>query len=73
MRPSADAIATTIQREQIPSTGAQDIVKSNPSSMDDPSTHICEYRSYWLSMSVVFTLKDNLGLSIVVSGGSKER
>ena len=41
--------------------------------MDDPYAHVLEYRSYWLSMSVVFTLKDIMGLSIFVSGGSKDR
>ena len=40
--------------------------------MENPSANIIEYRSYWLSMSVVFTLKDISGLSIFVSGGSKE-
>ena len=48
-------------------------MKSTPSSMDDPSTHFLEYRPYWLSMSVVFTLKDILGLSIFVFGGIKGR
>ena len=41
--------------------------------MDDPSVHVLEYRLYWLSISVVFKLKYILGLSIFVSGGSKER
>ena len=45
----------------------------NPSIMDDPSTNVIEYRSYWLSISIFFTLKYILGLSIFVSGGSKER
>ena len=47
----------------------------NPTTprMDDPSAHVIEYRSYWLSMSVVFTLKDIMCLIIFVSGGSKER
>ena len=48
-------------------------MKATSSSMDDPSAHAREYRSYWLSMSVVFILKDILGLSISVSFGSKER
>ena len=41
--------------------------------MDDPSANFLEYRSYWLSISVVFTLKDIMVLIIFVSGGSKER
>ena len=40
--------------------------------MDDLSTHVLEYISYWLSMSIVFTLKDILGLSIFVPVGSKK-
>ena len=32
-----------------------------------------EYKLYLLSISVVFTLKDILGLSIFVSGGNEER
>ena len=58
--------------EQMPATGAYNTVKSTLSSMDDPSEHVLEYRSYWFSMSVFLTLKDILGLSIFVSGGSKE-
>ena len=54
-------------------TGAQDTVKSNPSSMDDPYAHVLEQISYWLSMAVVFTLKHILGMSIFVSGGTEER
>ena len=56
----------------MPDTGTYDIVKSTPSRMDDPSAHILEYRSYQLSISVVFTLKDILGMSIFVFGGNKE-
>ena len=41
--------------------------------MDDTYAHVIEYNSYWLSMSVVFTLKHILGLSIFVFGGNKER
>ena len=41
--------------------------------MNYPSAHVIEYISYWLSMSVVFTLKYIMGMSIFVSGGSKER
>ena len=48
-------------------------MKSTPSSMDDPSAHVHEYISYWLSISVVFSLKYILGISIFVSGGNKER
>ena len=72
MRPSVEAIAMIMWMERMPSTGALDTVNSNPSRMDDSSAHIIEYSSYWLSMSVVFTLKYILGLSIFVSGGSKE-
>ena len=53
-------------------TGAQDTVESTPSSMYDPYAHVLEQISYWLSMSVFFTLKDILGLSIFVSGGIDE-
>ena len=52
MRPSVDAIAVITRREMMPSTGEYDKVKSTPSSMDDPSAHVREYKSYWLSMSV---------------------
>ena len=41
--------------------------------MDDPSANIIDYSSYWLSMSVVFTLKYILGLSIFMPGGRYER
>ena len=41
--------------------------------MYDTLAHVIEYISYWFSMSVVSTLKYILGLSIFVSGGSKER
>ena len=41
--------------------------------MDDPSVYVLDYISYWLSISVVFTLKDILDLSIFVFGGNKER
>ena len=60
-----------MQREIITEIGVYDTVKPTPSSMDDPSAHFLEYRSYWLSMSVVFTLKYTLGLSIFVFGGNK--
>ena len=73
MRPSEDAIAMIMRRGLMPATGAYDKVKSAPSSMDDPSAHFIEYKLYWLSMSVVFTLKYILGLSIFVFGGNKER
>ena len=62
-----------MRKERMPATGSYDTVKSNPSIMDDPSAHVMEYISYWLSVSVVFTLKDILGLSIFVFGGNKER
>ena len=48
-------------------------MKSNPSRMDDTSAHVLEYRSYWLSMSVILTLKDILGMSIFVYSVSYER
>ena len=73
MRSSAEVITIIIQREKMPATGALDTVKSNPPIIDDPSAHFCEYISYWFSMSVYFTLKYILGLSIFMSGGSKER
>ena len=41
--------------------------------MDNPFSHVLEYRSYWLSISVVFTLKYILGRIIFVSGGSEDR
>ena len=72
-RPSAYAIAMIIRRGQMPDTGAYDTVNSSPSSMYDPYAHVLEYISYWLSISVVFTLKHIMGLSISVSGGSKDR
>ena len=40
--------------------------------MDNLYTHVLKYISYWLSMSVVFTLKYILDLSLFVSGGIKE-
>ena len=40
--------------------------------MDDYYVNVCEYISYWLSMSVVFSIKYILGLIIFVSGGIKE-
>ena len=54
------------------STGAYDTVKSTPSITYDPSANVLEYTPYWLSKSVVFNLKYILGLSIFVSGDSKE-
>ena len=72
MRPSAEAIALIILRDGMPARGPLDTVKSTPSIMDDPSIHVIDYRSYWLSVSVVFTLKYIMCMSIFVSGGSKE-
>ena len=69
---SADAIDTMIQREHISATGEYDTVKAKPSGMDYPYTNVIEYKSYWLSMSVVFTLKHILVPSIFVFGGNKE-
>ena len=47
-------------------------MKSTTSSMNYKYSHVLEYIAYWLSMSVVFTLKDIMSLSIFVSGGGKE-
>ena len=71
--PSEDTIAMMTQRKQVPATGEYDKVKSNPSSMGDPSAHVLKYKSYLLSMPVVLTLKYILGLSIFVFVGNKER
>ena len=60
--PSADAIKMMIWRDVMPTTCAYDTLKSNAWSMDDPSAHVLEYRSYWLSISVVLNLKDILGI-----------
>ena len=73
MRPYADAIDAIILRDNMTATGAYDKVNSTISSMDDLSAHFIEYISYWLSMSVVFTLTNILGLSIFVFGGNKDR
>ena len=56
----------------MPSTGAYDTVKSTTSSMNDQYENVLEYKAYWLSISVVFTLKYILGPSIFVFGGNKE-
>ena len=73
MMPFADAIATIIQRGWMTATDAYNTVKPDPSRKDEPYVHVLEYRSYWLSMSVVSTQKYILGISIFVSGSSKER
>ena len=57
----------------MPSACAQDKVKSTTSSMNYTYSHVLDYISYWLSMSVVFTLRDIMGLSIFVTYGGKER
>ena len=62
-----------MQRESMLVSSVYDTVKSNPSSMHDPSQHVMEYISKWFSMSVVFTLKDILGKSIFVYVVSEER
>ena len=72
VKPSSDTIEVMMQREGIPATGAYATVKSTPSSIYDPSSHVLEYKSYSLSMSVGFNLKYILGLSIFVFGGNKE-
>ena len=41
--------------------------------MNYPYAHIIEFRSYLLSMSVVFTVKYILVLSILMFSGNKER
>ena len=43
IRPSTDAVSMMMQREWMPDTGEYNTVKSNPSSMDDPSAHVLEY------------------------------
>ena len=68
---SVDSITMVMQREQMTVTGAYDKLKSTPSIMDDLSAYILEYISYSLSMSVVFTLKYILGMSIFVSNDSE--
>ena len=56
----------------MPGTGTYDTLNSAPSSTDDPSAHVLDYKSYWLSMSVFLTLKYILGMSIFDFGGNKE-
>ena len=51
-------------------TGTYDTVNSNTSRMDDTSEHVLEYKSYWLSISVAFTLIYMLDMSIFVFGGN---
>ena len=46
MMTSSDTIATKIQREKIPATGAYDTVKSTTLIMDYNSANFREYRSY---------------------------
>ena len=41
--------------------------------MDDAYANVIDYRPYLFSMSVFFTLKGILGLSIFVTGGIKDR
>ena len=72
MRPYAEAIAMIMHRERMPATGAYNTLKSTPSIMDDPYAHVLEYNSDWLSISVVFNLKDIMGLSIFMSVSSDE-
>ena len=73
IKPDADSIAIIMQRDIMPATGTYETLNSSPSIMDYPSARALEYRSYWFSISVVFTLKDILGWSIFVSGGNEER
>ena len=44
--PYAYALVIIIQRDLILNTGVYEAVKSTPSSMDDPSTQVLEYRYY---------------------------
>ena len=46
MRSSTGTIATIMQREQIPGTGAYDTAKSTLSSMDNTYSHVLEYKLY---------------------------
>ena len=46
IRPSADAMAMKMRGYRMPPPGEYEAVKSTPSSMDDPSAHFMEYRSY---------------------------
>ena len=46
IKPYVDKISMIMRRDHMPETGAYDTVKSTPSSMDDPSVHVLEYRSY---------------------------
>ena len=72
MRPSANALSMIIKRGRIVDTGAYDTVNWNHPRTDDTSAHVLGYRSYLLSMSVVFTLNYILGMNIFVFGGNKE-
>ena len=54
-------------------TGAHETVKSTLSIMDNIFAQVIEYISYWLSISVVLTLKEILGCNMFVSGCNKER
>ena len=58
---SAVSIAIIIQRDLMLATGAYNTMKSTLTSMDYSSAEILEYRSNWLSIYVVFTLKYILG------------
>ena len=73
VRPSVDVIVMVIRMERMPVTGEYDTVKSTPSSTYYLSTNVLEYRSYFLSLSVVFTLKYTPILIVFVSGGNEER
>ena len=71
IRPYADSITTLIQRDPMSATGAYNKVKSTNLGTDYPSEHVLEYRSYWLSMSVLSTLKYILSTSVCVSDVNK--
>ena len=66
-------MTTMMQIYQILETDTHEAVKSTPSSMNYTFENMIEYRKYLLSMSFYFTLKDTLGWSILVYGGSEER
>ena len=45
--PFADAISIITQTDLMTETSVYETVKFTPSSVDEPSTHVIEYRSYW--------------------------
>ena len=71
IQPYPDATTMMMQSEIIPETGTYEILNSTPSRMDDTSAKVLGYRSYLLSMYVVFILKDIIEWSISFSGGGE--